>query len=345
MTRKLDLMFARFPFGNQEAPSVTNWMIETVGKAKAHPNVGRIMHREYDDTPITMTRNRAAADALAERADILFMIDSDMQPDIGLLPGSRLAGARPFFETALEFMLRHPGPCSVGAPYCGPPPWENVYVFQPAKRQNDNPNVDFAVEQFTREEAAGKSGFEQVFALPTGVIAIDVRSFLKLPQPWFDYEWEGDHSKCDTCKQFRPGVRARKASTEDVYFSRNCALVGLPQYVLWDAWAGHWKRKLVTKPSVLTVDRVIEDYKEAILRGNDSRETLLMVGEGKQPKHLGEHADARRDARDDVPDPGPEGGEYAGRLGVHRRVRGGEAVCDLPGQEGRVAPGGPEQAR
>jgi hypothetical protein len=277
-------MIARFPFGNSEAPSCTNWLVKTMLEAKAHPNIGEIHHAEIDDTPITMGRNRAFERAKTYKADLLLMIDSDMAPDVGMdpmRPEYAILGARPFFLTALDFMLNHAGPCVVAAPYCGPPPWENVYTFQFARRETNNPNpTDIQVNQFTREEAFARGGFEQCAALPTGLCLIDMRVVKHLRFPYFDYEWEGDGMPCALCGQREPGPRSQKASTEDVYWSRNLRMAGVPQYCLWDAWAGHWKRKLVTKPSLLTADSVIMAYREAIMRGQISTEKLIMVGEG-----------------------------------------------------------------
>jgi hypothetical protein len=76
--------------------------------------------------------------------------------------------------------------------------------------------------------------------------------------------------------------RIKKATTEDVYFSRNLALAGVPQYVLWDCWAGHIKPIVVDKPDLLTMDGT-GHVPPAILRGQISTEKLIMLGDG-EPK-------------------------------------------------------------
>lgn len=267
------ILFARFPFGNQEAPSVANWLIPTVIKAKADPRISFVDHIEVDDTPITMSRNRVLKHALAKGFDYVVMIDSDMKPDLPVL------GAKPFWPGAFDFAWQHNGPCCVGAPYCGPPPHENIYVFRWGKRQTDHPNRDMALDQYSREEAALRGGFEEVGALPTGLILIAMDGVKRLDPPWFDYDYAD--------KPFN----TQKATTEDVFFTRNLNLVGVPQYVFWDAWAGHWKRKCVGKPDLLSVDAVRADFRDAVIRNNPVNQRLVDIDCGinkaRQPNSNG----------------------------------------------------------
>src|SRR5262249_44129455 len=119
---KAKVMFTRFPGGNAEHPDTTDWMIETVIKAKSDPRIDDVLHWRISDTPITMGRNRAHKIAKKAGADFLVMIDSDMKPD--------LPGEKTFWDVAWPFMfdpaerqkygIEHPGPCMIGAPYCGP---------------------------------------------------------------------------------------------------------------------------------------------------------------------------------------------------------------------------------
>lgn len=263
--RKLDILFARFPYGGLTADQVTDWMVVNVETAKKHPAISNVFKMSVNDTPITMTRNRVLKAALDRKIDIVLMIDSDMQPD---LPG---LGALPFFPTALDFMLGYSGPCCVAAPYCGPPPHENCYVFQWANCESGHPNADLRLEQFTREEASRRGGFEQVAALPTGLIMIDMRALDALQPPWFEYEYSD------------PPFNTMKATTEDVFFTRNLGLAGVPQYVLWDSWAGHLKTKCVSKPVLLSSDSVRQEFREALLNNRVSREQLRMIDEGRPP--------------------------------------------------------------
>lgn len=263
--RQVSVLFARFPYGGTESHHVGDWLAGTVHAAKTDPRISAVRKMSVNDTPITMTRNRVLKQALAQGVDVVCMVDSDMRPDLPL------PGARPFWPTALDFLLKHEGPCLVAAPYCGPPPHENVYIFRWANLQSDAPDPDFRLEQFTREEAAARAGFEEVAALPTGLMLIDMRAIKAVRPPWFEYEYVD------------PPFNTEKASTEDVVFTRNLSLAGVPNYVLWDSWAGHLKTKCVGKPSPLTVESVREEFREALLHNRRSTERLIVVGEG-EPK-------------------------------------------------------------
>ena len=256
---KASILFARFPYGATEDYRGSNWMIETITQAKMDCRIGEVLHMEENDTPITMCRNKVMKRARDDGIDLVVMLDSDMVPDLPL------PGARKFFPVALDFVLGHPGPSVVGAPYCGPPPHENIYVFQWRKFQSDHPNQDVKLEQYTREEAAIRVGFEEVAALPTGLVMIDVRCLEHIDPPWFEYEYED------------PPYNTKKSTTEDVFFTRNLSLAGVPQYCLWDSWAGHVKKKVVGKPTLLTTDMVREGFREAIVSGRKSDEKLVDV--------------------------------------------------------------------
>jgi hypothetical protein len=257
---QVKLMIARFPFQNQECPDTTDWLLETVLRCKQDPRISEVLRTREDDTPITMTRNKVLKQAIHSNVDYVLMVDSDMKPD--LVPG------QDFFPRAFDFALQHNGPCVIGAPYCGPPPLENIYVFRWATWQSDHPNQDIRIEQYTREEAAIRAGFEEVAALPTGLILIAMEGVKRLTPPWFDYEWAD------------PPYNTQKASTEDVFFTRNLSLLGVPQYVFWDAWAGHWKRKCVGRPRLWMVDEIREEFVEAVRRDQKTNERIIDVACG-----------------------------------------------------------------
>lgn len=263
---KFKVLFAFFPYGNRENPSLRKWFTRTIMACKAHPNIGEILDKDFDDTPITMSRNAAEKLAREQQCDLLCMVDSDMKPDLYLnTPGS---GAKPFWDSSLEFVLNHQGPCVVAAPYCGKPPHENTMVCTWRKAQSEHPNVDMRLALYEREEAAVRAGFEEVGALPTGLILIDMRVFKYIEPPYFEYEYAD------------PPYNTQKATTEDIYFTRNLSLAGVPQYVNWDAWAGHFKEKCVGKPTILTKDLVAEGFREAIKRDWHSKERLIDLRNG-----------------------------------------------------------------
>lgn len=272
---KLNVFFAFFPYGgnggiSSEHPSIRSWFARTVIAAKKDERIDDINFLDFSDTPITMTRNRAVKRAMDAGADVLVMCDSDQYPDLYL---GQDPLAKPFFQSSFGFLYenRMKGRyVVVGSPYCGPPPTENVYVFRWANWQSDHPNVDLRLEQFPREDAAIRSGIEEVAALPTGLIMFDLRVFDFLKPPYFYYEYTDPYEQ-------------EKASTEDVTCTRDIALHGSqvagysPIHCNWDAWAGHFKPKCVGKPQLLTTDQVNEKYREAVQRGKPSNERLTFV--------------------------------------------------------------------
>ena len=260
--KPIRLMLARFPFGRKEDPDICDWVTTTVITARHDPRIFEIIRWRKDDTPITMGRNACFEAAKKQGVDFIMMVDSDMSPDVHLpsnpyhqLPADPTA--KPFFDTTLEFLWqqRKAGiPSVVGAPYCGPPPIENVYVFRWATYGNsphDEPDV--RLEQYSREEAATLKGIQECAALPTGLIMFDVDCLERLDAPYTYYEW-GDQAE------------SIKASTEDVTLTRDMSLGGCPQFCNWDAWAGHWKNKCVSKPLLLTTKMVGDKFKRLVMK-------------------------------------------------------------------------------
>jgi hypothetical protein len=253
MQQKFNVGFCTFSYGgnggiSSEVPNIREWMVPLVADLSRDARVDQIRVWNLADTPITMTRNRAVLMAREYGVDCLVMVDSDMHPDVHA--GS--PDAKPFFKTSFDFFVDHysKGPCVIGAPYCGPPPVECVYVFRWQNMQSAHPAPDFQLEMYDRHTAVKMAGIQECAALPTGLIMYDMRAFeLTEPKttddkPWFYYEWK-DH------------FASEKASTEDVTMTRDLSLVGTqklgynPVYCNWDAWAGHWKPKCVGKPQVI----------------------------------------------------------------------------------------------
>jgi hypothetical protein len=249
---KYRVMFTRFPGDHQENPDCTDWFVRAMLQAKADPRVEKVMSWYISDTPITMGRNRAIEIARSHQADFVVMVDSDMFPDMYV---GRDPKAKPFFPLAFDFLVNHQGPGMIAVPYCGPPPIENVYIFKWATQQGTHPNPDLKINQYTREEAAVATGIEEVAALPTGLCMFHLSAVDHLKPPYFYYEWK---------KEGERDIQAEKASTEDVTFTRDLAFAGVPIYVAWDSWAGHWKQKLVQRPGLINVRDVSEKYVNTI---------------------------------------------------------------------------------
>lgn len=256
------IALAQFPGGGTSRMETNAWVTTTVRRMDRDHRISDVVSLTYNDTPITMCRNRAVLDARSSGCAYLLMIDSDVWPD--------RPGPNPFWGVAWDFMLGrddHDPPATIAAPYCGPPPDECVYVFTWTSHESDTPNPSFRLEMVSREHAAIKAGVEEVAALPTGLILYDMRVFDILPPPWFRYEW-GDVAE------------SIKATTEDVYQTRNASLLKLPQYCAWDCWATHMKVKAVGKPQVVRRDEVHESLREAVLRGFDHGDRLITLRKG-----------------------------------------------------------------
>ena len=286
-SRKLSLAIATFPYGgnggvSSEAPTVRNWLMKTWQQAAADERIEKCAVRDFSDTPITMTRNAAVEWAQQEKFDLLLMIDSDMAPDCEADDPE----AKEFWASSFDYLYEHyeRGPIVIGAPYCGPPPAENVYIFLWRNQRSNNPNPDWQLGQYTREHAAIMAGIQECAALPTGLILFDVRVFDVVTKPYFTYEYHGDGAKCSKCGETEPGPQSRKASTEDVVTTRNISLCGLaklgynPMLANWDAWAGHWKPICVKKPRTVKIDAISKVYTKATLEGVRSDQKLINLG-------------------------------------------------------------------
>lgn len=276
---KYKVMLAEFPGNNVSHMDTNYWVTQTICQLRDDPRIGKenLLHCRIADTPVTMSRNRCVIEALKEDCDYILMVDSDMRPDcdVGLVPH-----AKPFWPHAFNFALeRRDTPCCVAAPYGGNPPNEAVYVAHYQTTETNCPDPHHHMKSVPRELAAQKSGFEKVAGLATGLILIDCRVFGgkvngralpgRVPPPWFEYEWVDEP------------YRSLKATTEDYFFTRNCHLLGYPQYVFWDAWAGHWKPKLVGRPTIITTDLVEQQFREACAKNYHSERRLVSLENGK----------------------------------------------------------------
>lgn len=273
--RKLDVQIAFFPYGGNggtasEVPQIKHWLVETVCKAKIDPRVGSIGSIDIVDTPITMSRNRVQREASRAGFDLLLMVDSDNFPDLYV---GRDPEAKSFWDVAFNAIYDHweRGPLVIAAPYGGPPPNEEPYVFHWTDGETAGADEhDMKLSMLTRSEAAQASGLHPVAALATGLMMIDMRVFEYLEPPYFYYEWTDQY-------------QTQKASTEDVTFTRDVSLavwsaLGYnPLRCAFSSWAGHWKPKCVGKPNLLTVEAVGERLRNAMTRNLSKDDRLVNV--------------------------------------------------------------------
>jgi hypothetical protein len=259
---RFSIFIATFPYGRHQDPDTAEWLAKLRMQLKDHPKIDHVSVANIIDTPITMTRNLALKIAKQEKFDVCLMVDSDMAPDAY----QERPMAKPFFESSFEFMINHSGPCMVAAPYCGPSPDQFCYIFEWKRMNPSSPSQSAKLEMVSREEATQRSGIWEVAALPTGVIMIDMRVCDILKPPYFDYE-------------YKDSTNSEKASTEDVYFTRNASLAGVKVYSNWDAWAGHWKWDRVGPPTIIRADDIRECHREAVRDNNrlKSNQTLVFL--------------------------------------------------------------------
>lgn len=282
--RKLKVGIACYPYAGTSSGSslcwdIVPWLLHVQKVCIADDRVEALVIKDFNDTPITMTRNATVEWALKNGIDVLVMVDADMKPDCEL--GSD-PSAKPFFPTSFDFIYNNweEGPRSVCAPYCGPPPVSNPYIFKWASGFEGLPDIGFKLEMYSREEASVMSGIQECAAQPTGLIMFDTRIF-HLTHPvrngvdggWFYYEWTN-------------AFASNKASTEDVTATRDLSLAGHIElkrevnYVNWDAWAGHNKVYCVGKPRPLGSDVVSKRLAAAVHRNVQTGERFMNVSFG-----------------------------------------------------------------
>jgi hypothetical protein len=289
--RRYNVMLAQFP-GQGYHPDSSTYITNLMPALLHDRHIDNILNWYRLDTPITMVRNRCIREAQLAGMDYVLMIDADMTPDYN--PFAKDAPPK-FWDVAWEFMmerraaenkamdgrvgdkdslrefrLTHFSPATIGAPYCGPSPIENCYVFRWMGRETGGASPNFAIKNFDRDEAARMHGITEVAALPTGLILYDIRVFDSLPKPWFEYEWTDERHD-------------EKKSTEDVYQTRNASLMGMPQLCAWDCWAGHNKNKLVHKPVPFTVQTARREFAQAVLRGAGFKVTEASAMKHEEP--------------------------------------------------------------
>lgn len=258
---KVTILIARLSYSGYERVEIGTWLAQTALMLDKHPRVENVFHKLQMGYPTSRVRNEVLKICREKRIHFAVMVDDDMVPDVHS-PGRSvgydhlpmMSDQTNFLPAALDFALEHPGPCVVGAPYCAGPPEERVLVSRFREKQSDCPNGPvggLALECFSRDDAATRTGIEMVSALPTGLMLIDMRCLDVLGAPWFDYEYKDIH-------------RTELASTEDTVFSRNLFYLGVPQYVAWQSWAAHIKVKPVGRPRKYPLAAVPEQVRTAM---------------------------------------------------------------------------------
>lgn len=260
---KYRIGFGEPHYGATNPSEYTEWKVRLIHQMKMDPRIEGIIPLFKNDTPTDMVRNDIIEESKANKCDLLLMTDNDVWPDMRL--GSDVH-AKPFWETSFEFMINHGSPCIIAAPYVGPPTDECVYAFkcEDITSRHHPDELSFKLSMYGRDEAARLGGIQRAAALATGLILIDMRVFDVMEPDYFYYEYTDK-------------FRRAKASTEDVTFTRDAALLGIPLYVNWDAWCGHQKKHWQDKPAILPIEAVGEKYRKAVEKKQSALESVKEI--------------------------------------------------------------------
>lgn len=216
---------------NLEAADVGTWLFHfgyTLGRTT--PELQEVFSFNVVNHRVPLSRNACVRYALQRKCTHILWLDPDMAIDRYVqwgLDGRPTNGTKAFWLEAWPFIKSHPGSITA-VPYCGGQPGQPVHVFVKTKRGDKLVRVQ-------RRTAQGLRGWTSVEAVGAGTMLMDTSIFQRLKPPWFfdtftnEYQDELRHSS-------------------DVEFSLRCRAAGIPIYVCWDTWAGHWQNRCVDRP-------------------------------------------------------------------------------------------------
>jgi hypothetical protein len=181
----------------------------------------------YLSSRILMNRNLAAADAID--GDLLLFVDPDMVPDIGFGTTYRLPDAianrqKRFLESSLLFLSRHPASI-VGAPAIRDGDLEyNVFVH--------DENGQRRITRAEAEQRLASPCIEEVAAVGTGLMLIDMAAIRRLTPPWFNDVYDD-------------GMMTSLHASQDVWFCDRARQAGCHIFCNWYAPCGHVKSQVL----------------------------------------------------------------------------------------------------
>lgn len=226
------LCLARQNGWNLESVEIGTWLFHfgfTV--AQSQPPIEQVFSFAVVNHRVPMCRNMCIQAARRHRASHILAIDPDMSIDRyveGIGAGDPQPGAKSFWREAWPFAVAHPGSI-VAAPYRGGHEDQPVHAFV-----RDQQNHLVRVRQ---ETAARLTGWTSVEAIGAGCMLIDMAVFDKLDEAYF-YDTYVDKTQTDL------------RHSSDVEFSLRCRAAGIPLYVNWDCWCGHWQLTCTERPGL-----------------------------------------------------------------------------------------------
>lgn len=207
---------------------------------------------------IPAARNSLVEEARRKKATHLLMLDPDVAVN-----AYRKMQPQAWFPAFWRFALENPG-CVLAAPYCGrgneDPP---VQVWRGGTSEAERQRVSW-------DDAAKATGWEQVSAVGTGLMLIDMIVFDRIKRPYFmDHYCDGTYTQLDY--------------TPDIWFCERCADAGIPVWLNWDCWVGHWQNQMVPCPRTGNTRPAVE---ERISRQYAGDGRLREAGETGASPHL-----------------------------------------------------------
>ncbi len=230
LSKKLKVLIGR-PFGYAaEHPDMGRWLGETFLFFRGHPDFEVVTVADQHSSRILLNRNQMAQTALKGGFDYLLMADPDHAPDMYVGKAGHPEAA-PFVAMATKFMIEHPFSV-IGAPALSDHGQQLVNVFVPDEK--------LEARRLTHAEAAArhaKPHIEQVTAIGTGAMMLDVNVFRRLPHPYFNDLYSDE-------------THTELSVSQDIYFTSQCTNSGIGVYACWYSWWGHHKSKILGAPEL-----------------------------------------------------------------------------------------------
>lgn len=249
------LMVGR-PVGlGSEKTDVGTFLMELAIFACHYNRIGELCESESISSRILLNRNIIAQEAINQKCDFLLMIDPDMSPDHYTKGENKRAQAKSFLQTSFQHMMDNPFGV-IAAPACSERPKRLTNVFLT--------NPDGSGRRMTYSETRERlrePAIEQVHAIGTGLILIHVPIFTVLTHPYFDDVYANVE-------------KTELSLSQDVYFTQNCHMAGVPVWCNWYAWAGHIKDEPLGAPEDLA------DEEEAAVSASKGPQKAPIVLEG-----------------------------------------------------------------
>lgn len=199
--------------------------------------------------PTNTTRNVITQTAQQNNIDILFCCDDDSAPN------------HDFFKRAFQFLIKQEVPSLIGCPYLSSD--HNCQVFRFSTKQGSDPLCPmWEIVRIPREEAIFKQGIERIGSIGSHTFAIDMRCFDAISKPYFQYAF--DQAELNTLE------------TEEMRAWRKMVEKGIPLYVDWECWSGHFKSMCLQPLAPMTPEQIPEWYLER------AKEYLLHCPEGRK---------------------------------------------------------------